>query len=235
MARRTREDLQFYRRILNNMIQAFRSASPDRIEYLLSVIRSTDSLEEITIALEVNMAEIHREGQLGAHPIPESRAAPPESGPPQGSNPRRRRMVMSIQSLSDEPLFDLPAKPWTTITDDDHFVSHLVSLYFTWEHAACHVIDRELFLEDMQNGQLDSECCSPVLVNALLATACVGAHQDLISPPTLRGDSAFQTTPKPVPCRADRKPGATSFLPKRRDCGNTSAAPTAWPTVAPCA
>lgn len=175
-AKRTRDDMQHYRRILNDMIQAFRSSGPDRIEYLISVIRTTDSLEEIALALEVNKADVRQGGQLAAGPLHELREANADVDFPEGSNSRKRRMVMSIQSLSDEPLFDLPAKPWTKVTEDDHFVSHLVSLYFTWEHAACHVIDRELFLKDMKNGQLDSQCCSPLLVNALLATACVGAH-----------------------------------------------------------
>jgi hypothetical protein len=174
--KRTREDMQYYRRILNDMIQSFRSLPPDRIEYLLSVIRSTDSLEEIAIALEVNMAEVRGEGRAAARTVQELREAVVEADRQEDNNPKKRRMVMSIQSLSDEPLFDLPAKPWTNVTDDEHFVSHLVSLYFTWEHAACHIIDRELFLEDMKSGRLDSQCCSPLLVNALLATACVGAH-----------------------------------------------------------
>jgi hypothetical protein len=169
--------MQYYRRILNDMIQSFRSLPPDRIEYLLSVIRSTDSLEEIAIALEVNLAEVRGQSKkTAAQSLQELREAVAETGRQQESNPRKRRMVMSIQSLSDEPLFDLPAKPWTNVTDDEHFVSHLVSLYFTWEHAACHIVDRELFLEDMKSGRLDSQCCSPLLVNALLATACVGAH-----------------------------------------------------------
>ena len=172
--------MQYYRGILNDMIRAFRSLSPNRIEYLLSVIRSTDSLEEIAIALEVNMAELRGEGQLGAQTLRELRAATAGFDHLGDLNPGKRRIVMSIQSLSDEPLFDVPAKPWTEVTDDDHFVSHLVSLYFTWEHAACHLVDRELFLEDMKKGQLDSHYCSPLLVNALLATACVGAPSTLI-------------------------------------------------------
>ena len=168
--------MQYYRRILNDMIQAFRSLGPDRIENLLGVIRSTDSLEEVAIALQVHMVEFRLGGHAGARPLQELREAAAEVDPLEDSNPRKRRMVMSIQSLSDEPLFDLPAKPWTKVTEDDHFVSHLVSLYFTWEHAACHIIDRELFLDDMKSGQLDSQCCSPLLVNALLATACVGVQ-----------------------------------------------------------
>ena len=168
--------MQYYRRVLNEMIQTLRSLRPDRLEYLLTVIRSTDSLDEIAIAVEVNMTQIREEGQLRARPLRELPESNAESMSSADTNPRKRRMVMSIQSLSDEPLFDLPAKPWTAVTDDDHFVSHLVSLYFTWEHAACHLVDREIFLEDMKNGQLDAQCCSPLLVNALLATACVGVH-----------------------------------------------------------
>jgi hypothetical protein len=168
--------MKYYRRILNDMIQSFRYLPSDRIEYLLSVIRSTDSLEEIAIALEVNMAEVRGQGKAAAQTLQELREAVAEADRQEDSNPRKRRMVMSIQSLSDRPLFDLPAKPWTVVIDDEHFVSHLVSLYFTWEHATCHIVDRELFLEDMKSGRLDSQCCSPLLVNALLAAACVGAH-----------------------------------------------------------
>jgi hypothetical protein len=177
--------MQYYRRILNDMIQSFRSLPPDRIEYLLSVIRSTDSLEEIAIALEVNLAEARGQGKTAAQTLQEFREAVAEASHQRDSNPRKRRMVMSIQSLSDEPLFDLPAKPWTDVTDDEHFVSHLVSLYFTWEHAAWHIIDREPFLEDMKSGRLDSQSCSPLLVNAMLATACVGAHLPSICVPCL--------------------------------------------------
>jgi len=217
------------------MIQAFRSLRPDRIEYLLSVIRSTDSIEEIAIALGVNLAEFHLEDQTRAQAVQELREATADVEPPGESNPRKRRMVMSIQSLADEPLFDLPAKPWTNVTDDNHFVSHLVSLYFTWEHAACHIIERELFLADMKSGQLDSQCCSPLLVNALLATACVSMPIYVISCMKLMRGSAFQTILRLVPSRAGRKLEETSSLPKRSGCGRASRAQTASQAVEHCA
>jgi hypothetical protein len=87
---------------------------------------------------------------------------------------RSRRRILDAQRASVEPLFRLPAAPWTTVTDDDEHVSHLISLWFTWVHPFYYWIDRELFLRDMQSGSLDSKFCSPFLVNAILADACVG-------------------------------------------------------------
>lgn len=75
--------------------------------------------------------------------------------------------------LSDMPLFRVPAHPWTSVTEDDDFVSHLISLWFTWAHPFLNWIDRDLFIREMQTGSIDSEFCSPFLVNIILADACV--------------------------------------------------------------
>lgn len=48
-----------------------------------------------------------------------------------------------------------------------------MSLYFTWDHPQLYVLDRETFLDDMIAGDLDSQYCSPFLVNVILARACV--------------------------------------------------------------
>jgi hypothetical protein len=76
-----------------------------------------------------------------------------------------------LQALCEEPILFAPAKPWTTITDSDRLVSHLLSLYFTWDHPCYTWFDQHLFLADMIAGQ--SRFCSPLLVNAVLALACV--------------------------------------------------------------
>ncbi|GIC86071.1 uncharacterized protein Aud_002433 [Aspergillus udagawae] len=39
-----------------------------------------------------------------------------------------------LPALCDEPILFAPAKPWTTVTDSDRLVSHLLSLYFTWDY-----------------------------------------------------------------------------------------------------
>ncbi|KAF3941987.1 hypothetical protein ABW19_dt0210119 [Dactylella cylindrospora] len=78
---------------------------------------------------------------------------------------------ISTEILDDRPLLNLAAQPWTTIVDDDELVSHLMSLYWTWDHPVWHLFDFDIFIEAMKKG--DTTYCSPLLVNAVLAEACV--------------------------------------------------------------
>lgn len=84
-----------------------------------------------------------------------------------------RRKYMELGRITDIPPYHVPARPWTSIIDDDDVVSHLVSLFFIWNQQVFNWIDRDLFLRDMQSGRLDSRFCSPVLVNSVLAVASV--------------------------------------------------------------
>jgi hypothetical protein len=89
------------------------------------------------------------------------------------SRSRLKQAVISIAALTNEPLMAVPASPWTGATDDDAAVSHLLSVYFTWHHCAYPALDREIFVRNMQSRDLSSQYCSPLLVNAILAIACV--------------------------------------------------------------
>lgn len=88
---------------------------------------------------------------------------------------------VTLESLCDIPLFEVPAKPWTKVTDDDYLVSHLVSLYFTWDHPCTQFLDQRIFLQHMKLGDRRSEFCTPLLVNSLLSMASVRISQ--IYPP----------------------------------------------------
>lgn len=72
-----------------------------------------------------------------------------------------RRRFMMLENLCDIPLFNVPAKPWTNVTDDTQFVSHLVSLYFTWNHPFSQFIDQQVFLRHMASGDLELPFCTP--------------------------------------------------------------------------
>lgn len=85
----------------------------------------------------------------------------------------RHKRLMSINVLTDAPIFDVPARPWTEVTDNDQFVSHLISLYFTWIHQPAFVVGSSPFVEAMKLQDLGSDICSPLLVNMMLALACV--------------------------------------------------------------
>ncbi|KAF2191960.1 hypothetical protein K469DRAFT_555285 [Zopfia rhizophila CBS 207.26] len=62
------------------------------------------------------------------------------------------------------------AKHWTTATNDESLLSHLMSVWYTWEYTYFHFFDWNIFLDDMVTGR--TEFCSKLLVNALLASAC---------------------------------------------------------------
>ena len=73
---------------------------------------------------------------------------------------------------------------WTSVCSDNTLMRKLLGAYFLQEHGWYTFIQKDYFLEDMANMRLDS--CSPLLVNALLAAACVrptvGSHTLLQHP-----------------------------------------------------
>lgn len=153
--------------LLIRLVSTLRESGTRRTIQLLNLIRSNASLAEIQLYIDTQLKseleqtpelvevcnEIQRFEQMGS---------------------RTRRRILDAQRASVEPLFRVPAAPWTTVTVDDDHVSHLILLWFTWVHPFYNWIDRDLFLRDMQSGKLDSKFCSPFLVNAILADACVG-------------------------------------------------------------
>lgn len=86
---------------------------------------------------------------------------------------RSKRAALSINALCDTPTIRVCAAPWTSVTDDNDLVSHLVSVYFTWYHPAYPCVIQDLFVEAMNSQQLGTTFCCPLLVNSILAIACV--------------------------------------------------------------
>jgi hypothetical protein len=81
--------------------------------------------------------------------------------------------VLQISTLSGRPPLELPAQPWTIVTTDDFAVSHLVSTYWTWQYHQYPSLIPETFIRAMKAKDISSLFCSPLLVNAILAVACV--------------------------------------------------------------
>lgn len=80
---------------------------------------------------------------------------------------------VTLENLCDIPRFRVPAQPWTKVTNDSQLVSHLISLYLTWDHPCSQLIDQDVFLKHIKAKDLTSEFCTPLLVNSLLAMASV--------------------------------------------------------------
>jgi hypothetical protein len=71
-----------------------------------------------------------------------------------------------------DPVLD-SARPsrWTNVSAGDELMRDLLATYFLREHMWFTYINKNLFLEDMASGS--TEFCSSLLVNAVLAFACV--------------------------------------------------------------
>lgn len=87
---------------------------------------------------------------------------------------RTRKRVLGIHELTSRaPLVQLSAKPWTNITDNDEFVSEVVSLYLTWWHPIWRPFETKYFVEACRAGDLKSPFCSPFLFHAVVSIGSV--------------------------------------------------------------
>ncbi|RHZ67269.1 hypothetical protein CDV55_102628 [Aspergillus turcosus] len=168
--KRTAEELNYHRDMLNDLFRVIRTADEPHALKLLDIIRKNATAEEIRAFIDETLIRLEHEpgdGQAVQKLEDVRRTIDVE-----GADPSFRRKVMDIHFLCDEAPCKVPAKPWTSVTEDADLVSHLVSLYFTWDYPFHAFLDRDVFLKYMASGRVDSEFCSPFLVNALLANAC---------------------------------------------------------------
>jgi hypothetical protein len=170
-AKRTAEELDYYRGLYNDLLRAMREEDRSSAIELVDMIRRDATNEELR----------HRIG--GMLNVTRRRGDETEEAVSNLEDIRRminedfmqswRPQVMDIQYLCVDAPYRVPAQPWTNVTTDSDLVSHLVSLYFTWDYPFNTFFDRDVFLKHMIGGNINSEFCSPFLVNALLANACV--------------------------------------------------------------
>ena len=159
--KRTVGERDFYRSILVEVLHGLRQ-EPARAEELLDFIRNSPAVDPVVAALE------HPDSHSDANSQETTGFASAEDAllslcPQQESH---------MPGNNWESLLQVPAKPWTRVTDSDDMVSHLVSLYFTWGNPCLQVLDQAVFLAYM-NSDTTSAFCTPFLVNCILALAIV--------------------------------------------------------------
>ncbi|RAL10959.1 uncharacterized protein BO97DRAFT_444177 [Aspergillus homomorphus CBS 101889] len=157
LLRRKLQDLEQDSVLLHELVENIRHPDRKRLDRLLTCLRGGAPLDEVRRF-------------LSSSPTPSSSSA-------------CRELAQSVSAATTDlslrtgwTLYRVPAQPWTRVTDDADYVSHLISLFFTWFPATSIWIDRDIFTRDMQSGRPDSAFCSPALVNALLALACFYAN-----------------------------------------------------------
>ena len=71
----------------------------------------------------------------------------------------------------DPLISDLKPSEWTTVCSNDVLMRKLLSVWFRCEYQLTAAFNKNLFLKDMAAKR--RKFCSPLLVNAVLAYACV--------------------------------------------------------------
>lgn len=119
--KRKLEELTKEKNLLDQLVETLRSSSNEHVVRLLDLIRNKrTSLEEIKIYLDgkATDSEVEMTPELQeVHDRLEARASK-----------RSSRRLLDVAWLSNIPVVEVPAHPWTTVTDDDGLVSFLISL-----------------------------------------------------------------------------------------------------------
>lgn len=165
------EELESDNRSLPDLLDAIRTGEDDQVDKLVAFIRSQASQAEVVDYVASNFT---KPPSAIDHEEERSKSSTRQQSPLS----HQVRLPSSIQYFL-RPWISVPAKPWTTITDDDELVSHLVSLWFTWRHWCYPFIERDGFVSAMRSKDVESAVCTPSLVNMILADACVSRHQQL--------------------------------------------------------
>lgn len=97
----------------------------------------------------------------------------PISGIQPGPEPAQHvyHVPTSSADVFDPRLRYIKGAMWTTVVVDDALFSELISFYLRYEYPISLFFQKDLFLDRLLSGQTDH--CSSLLVNAVLATAAV--------------------------------------------------------------
>jgi len=164
------ESVESNRKLLDSILEALRIGTHEQVLSLVNLVRSNAPREDIQAFLDDRFNDPNSMILTGIESL-EADAQLLHSN----HERRQRRHTGNIADLINPPI-QVPAKPWTTVTTDDDFVSHLISLWFAWAHQWWHWVDKESFLEAMRSQDLNNPLCAPYLVNMILADACVSEY-----------------------------------------------------------
>lgn len=112
---------------------------------------------------------LYEAAYLGAQPSLEVVKDFPGSDPNNPASPYIKPYAAC--KLVDPRLHNIKPSAWTNVSSDDAFLRAALELYFQYEYHFFSGFHRDLFLDDMLSGS--EQYCSSLLVNAVLALACV--------------------------------------------------------------
>ncbi|KAK6346057.1 hypothetical protein TWF730_010391 [Orbilia blumenaviensis] len=180
--------------LLTKIFNATKYCSKEELPGLLELIRGDASIEQIAQYIQDKLEDDSNiatlEDDLAESPLMDEEMGEDNeeveselSASSSAAQSYRRHSktidAMDIGSIVQISIPDVPSQPWTTVTTNDEFVSHLIQLYFTWEAPIYDFVEKALFISDMRSGDpKNSRYCSPLLVNSMLAAACRYSDRD---------------------------------------------------------
>ncbi|KAH8691609.1 hypothetical protein BGW36DRAFT_305078 [Talaromyces proteolyticus] len=166
------DSLEDDRRLLLQLMETLQRGPQSYNTELVHDIRTLENINDVKLYLKAHL--MRKEAQWSPEWIEVENDMKwiSEQQPQEKLSTQKRTPILPVPGLVDIPSFRVPASPWTSVTEDDSFISHLISLWFTCSFPGYNYIDQELFLRAMRSRDLRSPLCSPFLVNAMLADAC---------------------------------------------------------------
>lgn len=190
---RERELLLYSRELTGSGTSASRSPQTENIqstnsmETLLRLLATSSRSESEDIVRRLHQNQDYESIVASVQALPllqpiDSCAGEPSIGPEVdfAQDARKFGLVKGVaaeeqnQPLSRAPAAHTPLvsqERWTTVTDDQEFIEHLISLYFAWQHVFFQSVPERLFRKDLRSG--NTRFCSKMLVNAICAAGCL--------------------------------------------------------------
>ncbi|KAI9729058.1 MAG: hypothetical protein M1828_000143 [Chrysothrix sp. TS-e1954] len=157
---------------------------PSQADRLIKMLATSNSVQVTDIIRRMRNGEDPGSilSTLGAAPMPPKpllkRASPPGIETHYSRQDRLFGMVKGadvgkthVADMSgSEFIVSQTSRPWTTVTNDQDLIGHLLNLYFSWQHSFFQSFPEKLFRSDMAAGR--TKFCSSILVNAICAAGC---------------------------------------------------------------
>jgi hypothetical protein len=106
-------------------------------------------------------------------------SAPPGHSGDAGAEVRKMYSIpFHAAQLVDARLESVSASRWTNVPCSDKLFRELLQIYLLWDYHHFGIFQKDYLLDDMVAGK--EQFCSPLLVNAILATASVGTSSAIL-------------------------------------------------------
>jgi hypothetical protein len=137
---RKEDDLRQQKLLLGGLLGIMRSGDSDTTKHIMSAIRQDKDLSDLRSLIEstiITRPELRSQIAISMMDDKLSPSPSPTTSIPPGNR-------FSHDFVINAPI-TVNANPWTTLASSE-VVSHLLSVYFTWEHPLYQFIDKSMFL-----------------------------------------------------------------------------------------